>query len=485
MSKFAKAIALLGAVSVVGTISQVAKGKAGALLLGPEGLGLIGQLTTLYTLVFLISGLGLYAGVTRQLASADGEDSPYESESIIATARVFLGIFSLAITLLALLFAPVLSDFLFADGGENHLLVIMILLAVPVAVQHRILRAYLNAKKDIRSISISQTVSDLSSVAIYVFFTISWGVPGAVIAALVMHVQLFFMMQNLACKNDAFMKKVPRIAQIKSALIKGNLGFGASGLLLACASSLATLIVGRLILEAEDLVSLGIFFVAWKAATVYFGALHSSVSSYYFPALIEAEKSGRQSAEVNSAISHYMIIIPPAMCALIVFGDLVIPLMFSNEFVDVVPIMAILFAGDLLRITSETLGLSLLATKKLFGYTIPSLIFYCSYVSLSFLLLPLIGLVGVAIAYVISHGLIFLLLMILVNNRLRIKIQRDSAKVFILGVLIVVPLVVMELFDADLAEKLIFFMPALTIWMLLNWQKEEFQSYFQLVKFWK
>ena len=75
MSSLGKAFAFFTGASMIGSLTQVIKGKLTALFLGPEGVGVLNQLTNLWSLFSVIASLGFYNGMLRHLAPAwsDGD----------------------------------------------------------------------------------------------------------------------------------------------------------------------------------------------------------------------------------------------------------------------------------------------------------------------------------------------------------------------------------------------------------------------------
>ena len=164
MAGLARAIAVLGAVSVIGTVTQVAKGKLGALLLGAAGVGVLNQLTTLYSLLFIVAGLGFFNGMIRHITLAVKDGDGGRARAQMNSVCLFLGATSLVITIGCLLASGWISDLLFADRGERAAYVALVVLAVPIAVQQRVFRAYLNAMRDLQGIARAQTAADVTSV---------------------------------------------------------------------------------------------------------------------------------------------------------------------------------------------------------------------------------------------------------------------------------------------------------------------------------
>ncbi len=78
-------------------------------------------------------------------------------------------------------------------------------------------------------------------------------------------------------------------------------------------------------------------------------------------------------------------------------------LLFSAEFIPASFLLLLILPGDLFRITAETIGLALMAKKRLVVSTGSYILWALSYIGLVAFLLPRFGIVGVAIAYFLSQ----------------------------------------------------------------------------------
>jgi len=75
VSSLGKAFAFFTGASIIGSFTQVIKGKITAVLLGTEGVGVLNQLTSLWSLFSAVASLGFYNGMLRHLAPAWADDA--------------------------------------------------------------------------------------------------------------------------------------------------------------------------------------------------------------------------------------------------------------------------------------------------------------------------------------------------------------------------------------------------------------------------
>ncbi|MHA6334524.1 oligosaccharide flippase family protein [Qipengyuania sp. CAU 1752] len=476
MAGLARAFAILGAVSVIGTMTQVGKGKLGAVLLGAAGVGVLNQLTTFFGLLLIFSGFGFFNGMIRRITLAVKEGGNREARAQMNSVALFLGAASLVIAAAGLLASATISDLLFTDDGRRAHLVALVILAVPIAVQQRIFRAYLNATRDLKAISRAQIFADLSSVGIFAIGAWQFGIWGAIAAFVGMHALLLLGMGLFAVRSGGWGLALPDPRRFAWSEIGSNFGYGINLLIMASAASGTAIVIGRMIISNYDLAHAGIFAVAFKVATVYLGALGATAGSYYFPTLVGLENREDLEQEANRAVALYMAVLPPVMIGLIALGDIVIPLLFSEEFLPAVLVMAGLLLGDLFRVTSEAMGLTLLAQEKLVHYTGLFLLYTAGFITVSWILLPGWGLVGVAIAYIAMRALDFVLVLGVCRKLLGIRLNRTGAWPFALAVLAVAPIALAQFLGASLPLKLVLALAVGIAWLVLSWNLSEFAA---------
>lgn len=470
MAGLGRAIMVLGAVSVIGTATQLAKGKLGAVLLTASGVGVLSQLTLLYGLLFIVAGFGFFNGIMRQITIAVKAGDNRLARAQINSVILFLGPSSVLISALCLSQAGRLSDLLFDDGGARADLVSIVALAVPIAVQQRIFRAYLNSTRDLKAIARAQSGADLASVAIFAIGAWQYGITGAAIAFVAMHALLLLGMLGFSVRSGGWGLVLPNPRHFRWGEIVPNFGYGINGLIVTATASASAILIGRMIISVGDLAQVGIFSVAWKVSTVYLGALYAAAGSYYFPKLIALDSVGEVEAEANSAVALYMMILPPIIAGLIVFDGLLISTLFSPEFLPATIVMAGLLFGDLIRVTSETMGLTLLARKRLVSYTGAYLIYAGGFVGLSAWLLPQYGLVGIAVSYVFMQATNLLLTLSACRFSLGVGMTRTALRPFLLALCAIAPLVAAEFLGLGTGPKLAIGAVSGLIWLGANWR---------------
>lgn len=414
MSSFGRALAGFMSSSLFGSATQVAKGKISALFLGAAGVGVFNQLTLFYTLAVTLSSLGFRNGVTRNVAAAEALAGK-EGEAGGRVLRQFSSSFllvaatSLLISAVSILLSGHISDILFDDGGERRLLVVLVALAVPIGVAGVIYQALLNGLRVVGPLVKARMIADGSSVLVFAALVIPFGIVGAAIGFVCLQAA-FLTLVFRATWTVMPSLAIPRTTAFEFAAAKQNFAFGAHSVIVGITGICTTLFISRLIISTLDLESNGYYAVALKVATVYLGGLYAAASGYFLSSVVKAATDKTVGKTIDEAINLYVTVVTPIIVVLMASGEILVVVFFSIEFLPVATVLLLLLPGDSVRLVAETLGQALVAQKKLVASCLVFAAWATIYCVGAILLLPRLGLPGVALAYTASQLLLLSML---------------------------------------------------------------------------
>lgn len=436
MSLHLRAFSALTGAAMVTMVTQIVRGKLLALMLAPSGIGVLNQLQTTTNLLTTVSGLGFFSGVIQRVAAAkaDGDDAAISRQ--MSSATIFLVGVALLMTLAAVIWSPILSNLMFADGGARADFVVLTALGIPLTVAAQVYRALLSGLREVAALVRVRIVGDLLGLAVLAGLLIPLGLRGAVIAfvvtqAVTLSVNLWQIVRVLGVKIVSV-----RFREFDLVEVRANLGYGAVSLFAIVLATLSAIIPSRWIIEFFGAHDNGLYVTAMRVNAIYMGAIYATSHSYFFPTLAAAKDANDTSIETNGVLQLYMILLPPLMAGIIIFADIIIPILFSNEFLPVALLLCILLPADLLTNMSRTLSLGLLARKHLWDSFAMNL-WVPVYLVLGWFLLHAWGIVGLAWAYLGSQLFALIMAWTLVRLRFGFRFTRVGALASVLGVALV------------------------------------------------
>lgn len=481
MSGLGKAFAFFTGASMIGSLTQVIKGKLTAIFLGTEGVGVLNQLTTLWSLFSVIASLGFYNGMLRHLAPAWSDGDRVSFQRHMSSNILLLMGTALAMSLIGCIFSDTLSALIFDDGGERADLICLILVSVPIYIVGQTYRVMLNATRSISAVVRARIGADVFSVLVLAALILPYGLKGAIMGYIGLHILYLGFTAFFTWKVLGADLILPKVALFDIVEIRKNIAFGVNGLIAVAVGILTTLFVSRWIIATGGSGDNGLFIMALKVATVYLGGLSAAAGGYYFPTLSSAKSDAEMHSHMDNTLSMYFFAIPPIILVLLAGGELMMRILFSVDFIPAALLLLMILPGDLFRITSETIGMALVVKKRLVLSTGSYILWAIVYMLLASFLLPQYGIVGVAIAYLLSQ--IFNTVQQIILCWFVVGYWFDRATVWAmvrgLGMVITIALVVWSE-QADwlnwLAAIFLF-----AVWTALSWSNPDFRNFWRKV----
>ena len=120
-----KATSLFGGVQIFNILIQIIRSKFAAVLLGPEGMGVMGLLNSTITMISSFTNCGLGTSAVRNIAEANGANDTKRIALIISVFRRLVWITGLTGALICLVSASLLSQVTFGNTDFTFAFIIL------------------------------------------------------------------------------------------------------------------------------------------------------------------------------------------------------------------------------------------------------------------------------------------------------------------------------------------------------------------------
>lgn len=394
-----RAFTALSGATAVSMLAQILRGKLAALFLGPAGVGVFNQLSLMWNLFQLGGGLGSFNGIVQHGAEALAGEDRAALRRLVSTSTLLLGTAACLLAATGVVLAASISNLLLHDSGQHAWLVRLLMLAVPFGVTAQTYRALLSSARAVPQLVRTQIFSDVASAFLFAALIVPLGLTGAILGFMATHVLLFA--AGLVSADRVLGGRVitPRASDFCWSVVRSNVGFSASGLLLTALTNISVLIVGRLIIDHVGMAGNGIFSNAWRIASVYLGGVTAATIGYYVPTLTRCEDNAAITREVNSALRFYLCALPLLMVAIMAGGELIVRLILSREFLVVAPLLLVFVPAELVRIVGDCVVAPYLAKRRIRSFTMLNFLAWSTFVAFSLAIVPVAGMIGGAFAY--------------------------------------------------------------------------------------
>ncbi|MBW7869216.1 MAG: O-antigen translocase [Brumimicrobium sp.] len=412
-SELLKVVSLTGIATVIKFITGFFSLKAIAILIGPDGVALVGQAVNFSTILLTISTGGITFGIVKLIA--DNSDNPERLNKIIETSITFVLVCSIIAGFIVIFLSDYLSEKFFNDVQYNYVFIIFGSTLIFYSLNITIL-GVLNGLRKYREfvwVNISNSIFGLIITILFVYF---FGLGGALVSAISYQSFAFVITFIIIRRNNEIrIKFISYIYNIK--ILKQLLSYSLMSLTSAIVIPTSQIIVRSLAMEKFSAVEAGYWEAINRFSVLSMGFFTTTLGVYYLPALSKT----KDNIELKSVIiSTSRIILPMVLVFLsitFIARDLVIELLYSKDFYPMKSLFVWQLSGDFIRIAAWMLSFIFLAKTMTKQFVITELIFPIIFVLNSIILMNLTNSIeGISQAYLINK-ILYLITMILLFKK--------------------------------------------------------------------
>ncbi|SFA77478.1 Membrane protein involved in the export of O-antigen and teichoic acid [Rhizobium sp. NFR07] len=364
-----KSTALMGGSSLVNVALGIIRNKAMAVLLGPEGVGLMGLYTSIVDMAQAVAGLGASGSGVRQIAEAAGSgDDERIAHSATALRRLSTILGLLGALSLAVLALPI-SSLTFGDhqhAGAIALLSLAVFFRVVAAGQTALIQGLRGVGNLARINVLTALLGTVVSIPLVYVFGAEAIVPSVVAIAAVATLATWHYSRQLYANPPPM--PLTRLGEETATLLRLGVVFMASGLLTFGAAYAIRLIV----LRQEGVLAAGLYQAAWAIGGLYAGFILQAMGTDFYPRLTAtADDNVECNRLVNEQAEISMLLAGPGLLATLTLAPLMMSLFYSSEFGGAVDLLRWICLGMMLRIVAWPMGFIVLAknARAIFFWT--------------------------------------------------------------------------------------------------------------------
>lgn len=414
---------------------NLVRGKFVALFLGPEGMGISSMFTNISSTISQLSSCGLNLATVKEIASS--KESPEKlSRTIAVVKHLFLAtaVFGL---LICILFAPLFARLSF--GSENFSSqFIFIGMAVFFMIDNGGKISILQGLHEIKRLSKSSLVGALSGLIIGVplYWKFGNAAIAPAIAILALSQNIFYRWQlHASCRN--LPKAGIRLVQHKP-LIKKLFSLGFILLASDLIGNLCNYLLLAMIRATGNLNDVGFFQSANSITNQIAGVVFTAMSVDYFPRLSAVAADNKEMYEVVNRQSEIVgCLILPLALLLILFAPLVVRILLTSQFYEIIPILRWMALGVVIKAIGFPMGyISFAKDNKRFFFWLEGVVGNILSLITILLFFHWFGLDGFGYGMVVEQSLCFLIYF-LVNKKLYdYKFSNKSAQSCVMAVIL-------------------------------------------------
>ena len=379
---------------------------------GPEGVGKLGQFTSLMSLLAVLAGGGISAGIVKYVA--EYRHDPQRLARLLAAALWYALCASVLMGCLALLFSRQLAQWLLDDPRYAGLIRVLAVAQLGIALVNYIL-AVINGFMDVRRLALIQVLGSLLSIVMVIWLARWLHLYGALLALIVS--QLLWLVVGLPAwwRSPYFQRSMLRLRFDREMTLR-LAAFSVMTLTAALVSPLVTIAVRDHLAVRLGWEQVGYWQAVSKVSDAYLLFLTAAINIYYLPKLAAIQERAALVAELRNAYRYVLPAVVALAAAVYVLRGWVTRVLFSADFAPANALYGPQLVGDVIKVASFILSYVMLAKAMTRLFVISECVFAASYLALVYVFTTHFGLVGAMYAFAANY-LAYLAFTVLVVRR--------------------------------------------------------------------
>jgi O-antigen/teichoic acid export membrane protein len=427
-----KATSLFGGVQLITILITVVKSKVIALFLGTAGYGLMSLFSSAVQLIYSLTNLGLASSAVKDIAQANNQENKEQlSNTVLAIIRwiVATGILGALVTVIL---SSWLSTWFFSNNKFTISFIILSVMVLFLGINEG-LNSILQGTRNLASLAkaniFGSLIGFLSSVPLFIILG-NKGIVTAMIIPLVFSTFVTYF----------FVRKI-KFLHIKQT-IRESILLGSStvklGLMMAITATVVTMVefvVKSFISRGGGVSDVGLYQAGWTLNAGYLGLVFTAMAKDYFPRLSESISDHRSlKLKINQQAEISILILSPMIVLMLVFLPFLIQLIYSKEFLTIVPMTRWLLIGSLIKAGSWAISFVFLAKGDGKTFLFNELGVNCIVLPIYLIGYHFLGIQGIGFAYILNYTIYFTWVAIVASKKYNFNYSTIFWKLFIISI---------------------------------------------------
>ncbi|EMF1641885.1 O71 family O-antigen flippase, partial [Escherichia coli] len=396
MSSFFKISFFSGCLTLFKMLMGFLIAKVIAIYTGPSGMALLGQLQSLVTGINGIVNAPVGNGIVKYTAEFKLEGAECCSRWW-KPAIGFSFLFCLVLSIVFIPFANKISFILFGSYEYDYVVIIAVC-NLPFAAFGTMIMSIVNGMGKYRLYILYGFISNLITSIIMLLMLIKYGIVGALLATSIQYGLIGIILICLNYNQEWFKHNYfYPYDSIFNSEAKDILAYILMAITSAISLPLTLIVIRKILLNMTDITTVGQWQAVWKISEVYIGVVTIALSTYFLPKLSALNDTAKIKNEIGIVLKYTIPFVCVAAVLIFAFRDLIITLLFTNEFYPARDLFFIQLVGDIIKIISWIYAFTMLASKATRWYVGSELFFCISWCLISFVLVNIYKAQGINI----------------------------------------------------------------------------------------
>ncbi len=413
-----KVISINSVAVFVRLVSGFILSKAIALFIGPQGLGIIGNLRSFLSSIQTIASLGFYNGVVKYVA--EHNNNKKELSKILSTSYYLGFITMIGTSMILYFFAPFWSIYILNSPDYEHIIKVFAA-GISLMIVDYFCLAIINGFSRYKVYTILNITSTIFSLLITIILLWQYQLEGMLYAIVITPALALFITLTIIFRQKSFVKLL-KASSIDWGYTKKLMEYSLMALLTAIIIPPTIIAIRNHIVSVQGLTQMGYWEAMNRISNYYLVFVTSLLSLYLFPKLSAVNNMKQFRKEIFGFYKTLMPLVIIGLITLYFFRHFFIKLLLSSEFIPMENLFAWQLSGDFFRIMSAVLAYQFMAKKMTKSYVFTEILSAAIWYLSSIFFINKYGYQGAAIGYFICYSSYFFVLLIWFKKQLFSKI---------------------------------------------------------------
>lgn len=376
-----------------------------AVTFGPSGVGQAGNFRQLITVLGVLSGAGIFNGITKYVA--EYHQQPERLRAVLGTSSAIVLGFSTLLALIFLLAAKPVSIALFGHADYQNVVRAVAFIQMGIAYANLFL-AILKGYRDAMGNALAVIGGSLIGVvAYYICFRIG-GYPGALVGLALVPALVVVPAAAMMIRRKTIPLSYLKLSWDKA--LASHLGkFTIMALITSVTLPVAYVMMRNLLADRYGWDAVGIWQGVSSISDAYLQFITASFTVYLLPTLSRLKAKADISREILRSLKFVLPAVATASLVVWLLRDFAIWLLFSHQFTAMRDLFAWQLVGDVLKVGSYVFGYLVIAKASLRFYILTEVSQFLLLTGFAHWLIPMNGSLGAAQAYMATYIVYFAL----------------------------------------------------------------------------
>ena len=395
-----KYTSLFGGVQVLSILIGLVRNKAMAMILGAGGMGFNALLTSVQNFASQCTNLGISFGAVPRLSELHEHHEDKQLRYFIQVIRLWSMIAAVLGMVFCVVVSPLLNRFTFT-WGDHTLHYAMLALAVAMTAITGGEMAIMKATRQLGRVAKAQILTVVATLFVSIPLYYSYHHSGVVPAIVLISFATMMITVSNSYRIFPF-----RFEFRRSMLREGSsmIRLGVAFVLAAAIGSAFEMAIRAYLNVTGSMDDVGLYNAAYMITITYAGLVFSAMETDYFPRLSGvANDYEATNSTVNKQIEVSLLLLSPMLVALMTALPILIPLLFTSEFLPVVQMAQVAVLAMYFKVLTMPVAYITLARRLSLSYLLLESIYFVVLMVAIVIGFRLWGLWGTGLAIVVAH----------------------------------------------------------------------------------